>query len=299
MAFIDWNTTSHVNRGAFGNVYEGTVNPTSPKIPRCQPGSTVAVKVIQIDPTDQTGQHNFMRERDTLCEVVHPCCLYLIAWDWIPGKAGVSPQGIFVTELLATDLAKVLAEVKMGRGRTNFKPTQKSFIAFGVAFGMAYLHSLNIVHRDLKPANILLTEEFWPRIGDFGLSKRISLESALQMTINLGTPVYMAPELYSDEWSSEDVSGAVDVFSFGLILWALTADKEPGFGDTIGGKRPVIPKNVTPEMRELIELCWAETPEDRPRFDMIVNAPLALLFDEADEAAYMDFCYDLVQAYRV
>jgi serine/threonine protein kinase len=181
---------------------------------------------------------------------------------------------------------------------------------------MAYLHSLNILHRDLKPANILLSEDFSPRIGDFGLARVIDLESAMKLTIGIGTPLYKAPEMEEEdereprEWGPDAISGAVDVFSFGIILWELAAEKTP-FADYKGdvpfgtrkkivrGERPKMPGNVTEKMKKLITRCWDEVPEDRPRFDEIVNDPSALLFEEADKAVYNDFCFDLVQSYRV
>jgi serine/threonine protein kinase len=175
---------------------------------------------------------------------------------------------------------------------------------------MAYLHSLNIVHRDLKPANILLDENFFPRIADFGLAKVISLENALAMTMNKGTPAYMAPELTDEAFQLEDMFGAIDVFAFGMLLWEMVAEVPP-FADKYKdnpykltmdiqeGKRPPIPDQMTAEMAELVKQCWEGVPEDRPVFEDMLNSPGDFLFAEADENEYGDFCYDLVQKYAV
>jgi serine/threonine protein kinase len=316
MGYIEWspNHADFVGRGSFGDVYRGKVKPSAPKIPRCEPGSFVAVKVSKQSLTNLDNQRLFMRELDTMCQVVHPCCLYLISWDWIPGNSavGIEPQCVFVTEHMHTDLGEVMEKVQKGLTPDGFGATEKSCIAFGIAFGMAYLHSMNVIHRDLKPANVLLDEKFFPRIGDFGLSKMISLESALKMTMGVGTPAYMAPEMDSEEWGEDDISGPADVFSFGMMLWELAADQRPfakydpktaGFKvrqDISGGIRPDMPENVTAEMRELITACWDQIPDNRPRFDDIVNNPSFLVFEDADENLFNDFCLDLVEKkYRV
>jgi serine/threonine protein kinase len=94
---------------------------------------------------------------------------------------------------------------------------------------MAYLHSMNVIHRKLKPANMLLDENFFPRIADFGLSELISLENAVDMATYRGTPASTAGELDNDDagWRPEDIFGAVDVFAFGMILWELAAEARP------------------------------------------------------------------------
>ena len=76
----------------------------------------------------------------------------------------------------------------------------------GICDGLCYIHKHNIVHRDLKPENIFLTSDDVIKIGDFGLSKQISLESEFEgaqggeipygsLTAACGTSFYIAPEL--------------------------------------------------------------------------------------------------------
>lgn len=51
----------------------------------------------------------------------------------------------------------------------NEQPNQKKYIILlGISLGMKYLHSLGVIHRDLKPANILLDDNLYPQICDFG-----------------------------------------------------------------------------------------------------------------------------------
>jgi serine/threonine protein kinase len=207
-----------------------------------------------------------------MCRVNHPCCVYLIAWDFIQAP---EPLCIFVTELMPTDLATVLKKAAQGQTPEAFNETRKSCIAFAIAFGMAYLHSENIVHRDLKPANILMDEDYSPRIADFGFAKLISLENSLTMTRRLGTPAYMAPELIVPNEGME-IFGAVDVFAFGMVLWELLEEKSPFcefkspdavMHQILKVKRPTIPGHAPPELQQLISLCWSHLPSQRPRFD--------------------------------
>ena len=74
-------------------------------------------------------------------------------------------------------------------------PDHARAVVAGMADGMEYAHRRGIVHRDLKPANVLLTADGQPKIGDFGLVKRIEDESSQTRSGSiLGTPSYMSPE---------------------------------------------------------------------------------------------------------
>jgi serine/threonine protein kinase len=102
---------------------------------------------------------------------------------------------------------------------------QKLELCRGIAKGMAYLHSKGIMHRDLKPANCLLDDRANPKIADFGNAKNAGDSNAsfrAEQTTNIGTPVYMAPELMADNKVMTEYDGAmVDVYSFGILMWAV------------------------------------------------------------------------------
>ena len=77
-----------------------------------------------------------------------------------------------------------------------------------VAAGLMHLHSKNVIHRDLKPHNIFISQgdsrsdSRTAKIGDFGLARLMKgrgggLDSAGTYTANVGSPAYMAPELFS------------------------------------------------------------------------------------------------------
>jgi hypothetical protein len=93
---------------------------------------------------------------------------------------------------------------------------------------------MGIVHRDLKPANLILIRK--PdgttaiRIIDFGISKLISSEAGAaitQVSVMMGSPLYMAPEQMA---SARDADPRSDVFSLGAILYHLLTGKPPFLG---------------------------------------------------------------------
>ncbi|KAL2503644.1 Protein kinase superfamily protein [Abeliophyllum distichum] len=98
-------------------------------------------------------------------------------------------------------------------------------IAIGTAKGLRFLHEecrgSPIIHRDMRPSNILLTHEFVPMLGDFGLAKWKTNDNDIQTRI-LGTLGYLAPE-YAENGI---VSVRTDVYSFGIILIQLISGRQ-------------------------------------------------------------------------
>ncbi|KAH6782596.1 hypothetical protein C2S52_000528 [Perilla frutescens var. hirtella] len=102
---------------------------------------------------------------------------------------------------------------------------QRHAIAIGTAKGLRFLHEecrgSPIIHRDMRPSNILLTHDFVPMLGDFGLAKWKSDEDEIQTRI-LGTLGYLAPE-YAENGI---VSVRTDVYSFGVVLIQLISGRK-------------------------------------------------------------------------
>jgi len=129
--------------------------------------------------------------------------------------------------------------------------------------GLAYLHDRGIVHRDLKPGNIFY-DDGYTKIGDYGLSKFISISRHSAQTSSVGTVHYMAPEV-----GSGDYSRGIDIYALGVILYEMLMGNVPFEGSSMG---EVLMKHLTaqPEVDSLsepfakvIRKALAKDPKDR------------------------------------
>lgn len=90
-----------------------------------------------------------------------------------------------------------------------------------------YMHKNKIVHRDIKPENILIDskEDMSIKLTDFGFAE-IRKENE-KMSLRLGSPIYMAPEVtLGDEYDEK-----VDVWSAGVVTYILLSGKPPFVGE--------------------------------------------------------------------
>jgi hypothetical protein len=97
-----------------------------------------------------------------------------------------------------------------------------------LARGVGYLHDQGVVHRDLKPANIFV-ENGQLKIGDYGLSRRMSGSQGGEVTGGVGTPHYMAPEIKNGNYTR-----SIDIYAAGVILYEMLTGHPPFEGETAG-----------------------------------------------------------------
>ena len=154
-------------------------------------------------------------------------------------------------------LRNLMYKEKRSVADSEWTPTKKYICLLGIAHAMKYLHKNGVIHRDLKIDNVLLDDNLYPKLYDFGLSRIFeqSLDNCtlLEMTTQVGTPLYMAPELIECE---EKYGAGVDVYAFGIILYELITGLIPysELEDHISpfkllkkvneGYRPQIPKDI-------------------------------------------------------
>jgi serine/threonine protein kinase len=119
-----------------------------------------------------------------------------------------------------------------------------AFFMREIAKGLGYLHDRGIVHRDLKPGNIFY-DEGYVKIGDYGLSKAISVSRHSAQTASVGTVHYMAPEVGSGNYHR-----GIDLYALGVMLYEMLLGKVPFEGSTMG---EVLMKHLTmqPEVDKL------------------------------------------------
>lgn len=104
--------------------------------------------------------------------------------------------------------------------------------------GLAFLHDKDIVHRDLKPENVFI-ENGAVKVGDYSLSKHISITGGSCHTISVGTVHYMAPEIGSGRYHR-----GIDIYALGVIFYELLTGSVPFTGDSVA---EIIMKHVTAE----------------------------------------------------
>lgn len=103
-------------------------------------------------------------------------------------------------------------------------PTRATALALRIAEGLAAAHTNGILHRDLKPDNVMLTHQGVPKITDFGLAKRVVVNSnAAHAQEFAGTPGFMAPELFDNH----PATTASDVYSLGACYFYLLTGQMP------------------------------------------------------------------------
>jgi len=105
----------------------------------------------------------------------------------------------------------------------SFKPGRRYLnVLWQIACGLNDIHDAGVIHRDIKPDNIRLDKEGVVKIIDFGLARS---NDQAKTRGSIGTPVFMAPELWNDHTIRFDQS--IDVYAFGVTAFALLTTKAP------------------------------------------------------------------------
>ncbi|HOU78093.1 MAG TPA: protein kinase [Syntrophales bacterium] len=92
---------------------------------------------------------------------------------------------------------------------------------------VAHAHRLGIVHRDLKPANVFILKDGAVKVLDFGLAKELGAATVTTTGQGLGTPAYMAPEVFTGERKIAEIGPEGNVYALGVIAYRLFAGRMP------------------------------------------------------------------------
>ncbi|MED6120359.1 hypothetical protein PIB30_020194 [Stylosanthes scabra] len=256
-----------MSEGGFGAVYKGQLSN----------GMMVAVK--QHKNASFQGEKEFKSEVSVLREARHENVLMLL------GSCSEGHNRLLVYEYVCNgSLDQHLSQ----HSRSPLSWEHRIKVAIGAARGLLYLHSKNIIHRDLRPNNILVTHDYLPLVGDFGLA-RTQNQDSIHSTEVVGTLGYLAPE-YAE---CGKVSTKTDVYSFGVVLLELitgmrTNDKRLGGRSLVGWARPLLRERNYPDlidervkedhdihqlfwMVRLAEKCLSRDPHKRLTMAAVVN----------------------------
>ncbi len=156
-----------------------------------------------------------------------------------------------------------LRDLLVAEGEKGLGPQKAAFFLREIAKGLGYLHDRGIVHRDLKPGNIFY-EDGYVKIGDYGLSKFISVSRHSAQTASVGTVHYMAPEVGTGNYHR-----GIDIYALGVVLYEMLLGRVPYEGSSMG---EVLMKHLTaqPEVDQLpapfagvIRKALAKDPKER------------------------------------
>ena len=257
----DFEIIKAIGSGGFGIVY---------LVERKDTHKIFSAKVYKFNIETIQDQQSFFQELEALSKAKHPSILSFLGFNLKNFEKENFPT--IITEYMSNgSLDHALKKP------SYLTMSNKYIILYGIAEGMKYLHSQGIIHRDLKPGNILLNDNLYPYIGDFGLSKISDLSvSSILFDSVVGTPIYMAPEIFLEE----KFTYKVDVYSFSIIAYQLLTGKEPFpeiktifklQKEVTSGKRPDL-KCINDEyIRSLLNKWWSMKPDDRPSFHTIIE----------------------------
>ncbi len=193
---------------------------------------------------------------------------------------------------LVMDLIKgrSLQDMLTAEGRLAVEPALEIMTALCAGVGAA--HRQGIVHRDLKPLNVMMQEDVplsdAVKVLDFGLAKIKSGELlgsfvAAQTTGLMGSPYYMAPEL----WSDDEPDARADIYSLGVILYQMLAGDVPFKGPTMPA---IMKKHLQDQPPRFLER-GVNIP---PAIESVVDRALAKKRDER-----MSSVEELIEEFRV
>ncbi|MCG8460141.1 MAG: protein kinase [Holophagales bacterium] len=236
----------------------------------------VAIKLIHAEMIEGLGKvenvaQRFRREAQAVARLNHPNIVQI--YHILETQHG---DAIVMEHVHGRSLAQVLAAEPPGLERA---------VAYGrqIAEGLAEAHAKGIVHRDLKAANVMLTADDRVKILDFGLAKAFKPQlswdgredPATVLEISAGEVLGSYDSMSPEQIHGKAVGPASDLFSLGLLLYALVSGRKP-FGegsvvDVVGricsSPHPPL-RSLVPEVPEsldrLLDRLLEKQPRDRP-----------------------------------
>jgi beta-lactam-binding protein with PASTA domain/tRNA A-37 threonylcarbamoyl transferase component Bud32 len=247
-----YQVRSRIARGGMATVYLAT----DLRLER-----RVAIKVMHGHLADDSQyKARFIQEARSAARLAHPNVVNV----YDQGQDGETAY-LVMEYLPGITLRDLLQEHKV------LTTVQAMDIMEAILSGLAAAHKNGIVHRDLKPENVLLADDGRIKIGDFGLARAASANTATGNAL-LGTIAYLSPELVTRGVADT----RSDIYAVGIMLYEMLAGEQPFKGeqafqiahqhanDTVPAPSSKNPR-VPPELDELVLWATARDPDQRPR----------------------------------
>lgn len=143
-----------------------------------------------------------------------------------------------------------------------FNEDTSRFFSACVIEAFAYMHGKNIIYRDLKPENLVLDNNGYLKVTDFGFAKKISGKTYTLC----GTPDYLAPEIVTGQGHGK----GVDWWTLGILIYEMLASFPPFYDDEalqtyrkIVKGRVKFPRFFSPQARDIIKAFLKNKPTKR------------------------------------
>ncbi|XP_031754480.1 serine/threonine-protein kinase WNK1 isoform X5 [Xenopus tropicalis] len=249
-----------IGRGSFKTVYKGLDTETTVEVAWCE---------LQDRKLSKSERQRFKEEAGMLKGLQHPNIVrFYDSWEsTLKGKKCI----VLVTELMTSGTLKTYLK--------RFKVMKLKVLRSWcrqILKGLQFLHTRTppIIHRDLKCDNIFITGPTGSvKIGDLGLAtlKRASFAKSV-----IGTPEFMAPEMYEEKYDE-----SVDVYAFGMCMLEMATSEYP-YSEcqnaaqiyrrvTSGVKPASFDKVAIPEVKEIIEGCIRQNKDERYAIKDLLN----------------------------
>ncbi|XP_069382725.1 serine/threonine-protein kinase WNK2-like isoform X13 [Paralichthys olivaceus] len=249
-----------LGRGSFKTVYKGLDTETWVEVAWCE---------LQDRKLSKMERQRFKEEAEMLKGLQHPNIVrFYDFWESpLKGKKCI----VLVTELMTSGTLKTyLKRFKV------MKPKVLRSWCRQILKGLHFLHTRTppIIHRDLKCDNIFITGPTGSvKIGDLGLA---TLKAASFAKSVIGTPEFMAPEMYEEHYDE-----AVDVYAFGMCMLEMATSEYPYsecqnaaqiYRKVTSGVKPAsYNKVMDPEIKEIIGECICQKKEERYTIKDLLN----------------------------
>jgi len=203
IGMTDLNRHAILGAGTFGQVWLVSMKKEKKK--------AYALKIQSKYELVKDGQARaVIDEKNIMAQLHHPFIISLVA---------TFQDKRFVYMLLGLVQGGELFSLLHSKQGDGIPEANAKFYGAGVADGLAFMHRLSIVYRDLKPENVLIDEDGYPVIVDFGFAKKVT-----DKTYTLcGTPLYLAPEVILNRGHNH----AVDHWSLGVLIFEMISGDTP------------------------------------------------------------------------